>query len=149
MREPTYAEISALAYQLYEEDGKPQGQAALHWHRAVDILRHPETFSPDNILSPPSEPEINRTLDAKAEVLDQGLPSDPHSGPKAFHQEVEFAAGARKVTAIRKALKGITGVKSVENGAEGGTVRIAFDARKTNSAAIIDALTPAEAEQPV
>jgi hypothetical protein len=148
MREPTYAEISALAYQLYEEDGKPHGQAAHHWHRAVDILRHPETFSPDNILSPPSEPEINRNLDAKAEVLDQGLPSDPHSGPKAFHQEVEFAAGARKVTAIRKALKGITGVKSVENGTERGTVRIAFDARKTNSAAIIDALTPAEIEQP-
>jgi hypothetical protein len=144
MREPTYAEISALAYQLYEEDGKPPGHADIHWHRALDLLRHPETFSADNVLSLPSEPEINRTLDAKAEVLDRGLPSDPHSGPRAFHQEMEFAAGTRKVTAIRKALKGVAGVKSVETGRELGTVRIAFDARKTNSAAIIDALTPVE-----
>jgi hypothetical protein len=144
MREPTYAEISALAYRLYEEDGKPQGESEIHWHRALDLLRHPETFSADNVLSPPSEPEITRTLDAKAEVLDQGLPSDPHSGPKAFHQQVEFAAGTRKIATIRKALKDVDGVTSVENGEERGTVRIAFDARKTNAAAIIDLLTPAE-----
>jgi Protein of unknown function (DUF2934) len=144
MREPTYAEISALAYRLYEEDGKPQGESEIHWHRALDLLRHPETFSADNVLSPPSEPEINRTLDAKAEVLDQGLPSDPHSGPKAFHQQVEFAVGTRKIATIRKALKDVDGVTSVENGEERGTVRIAFDARKTNAAAIIDLLTPTE-----
>ena len=144
MREPTYAEISALAYRLYEEDGKPQGESEIHWHRALDLLRHPETFSADNVLSPPSEPEITRTLDAKAEVLDQGLPSDPHSGPKAFHQQVEFAAGTRKIATIRKALKDVDGVTSVENGEERGTVRIAFDARKTNAAAIIDLLTPTE-----
>jgi copper chaperone CopZ len=147
MREPTYAEISALAYQLYEEDGKPQGEADQHWHRALDLLRHPETFSADNVLSPPSEPEINRTLDAKAQVLDRDLPSDPHSGPKAFHQQVEFAAEGRKVASIRKSLQVLDGVTSVENGNERGTVRIAFDARKTNAAAIIDLLTPAE--QPV
>jgi len=144
MREPTYAEISALAYRLYEEDGKPHGESEIHWHRALDLLRHPETFSADNVLSLPSEPEITRTLDAKAEVLDQGLPSDPHSGPKAFHQQVEFAAGTRKIATIRKALKDVDGVTSVENGEERGTVRIAFDARKTNAAAIIDLLTPAE-----
>jgi len=142
MREPTYAEISALAYQLYQEDGKPHGQAEIHWHRALDLLRHPETFSPDNMLSPPSEPEIDRTLDAKAQVLDRDLPSDPHSGPKAFHQHVEFAAGSRKIATIRKALKEIDGVESVESGTPRGTVRIAFDARKTNASAIIDALTP-------
>jgi hypothetical protein len=149
MREPTYAEISALAYQLYLEDGRPHGEAEIHWHRAVEILRHPETFSPDNVLSLPSEPEINRTLDAKAEVLDSGLPSDPHSGPKAFHQQVEFAAGERKLAAIRKELKSIAGVESVEKGSARGTVRIAFDARRTNAAAIIDALTPVPVEEPV
>lgn len=142
MREPTYAEISALAYQLYEEDGKPHGQAEIHWHRAVDLLRHPETFSADNVLSPPSEPEINRTLDAKAQVLDRDLPSDPHSGPKAFHQHLDFAAGKRKVPDIRKALRGVDGVESVKAGNPRGTVRIAFDARKINPAAIIEMLTP-------
>jgi hypothetical protein len=142
MREPTYAEISALAYQLYEEDGKPQGESEIHWHRALDLLRHPETFSPDNVLSLPSEPEITRTLDAKAQEYDRDLPSDPHSGPKAFHQQLEFAAGARKVTAIRKALRGMDGVKGVESGAARGTVLIAFDARKTNPAAIIEVLAP-------
>jgi copper chaperone CopZ len=144
MREPTYAEIAALAYRLYEEDGKPHGEAEIHWHRALDLLRHPETFSPDNVLSPPSEPEITRTLDAKAQEYDRGLPSDPHSGPKAFHQQVEFAAGGRKITAIRKALHGLDGVEGVESGSKRGTVLIAFDARKTNPAAIIETLTPSE-----
>ena len=142
MKEPTYAEISTLAYQLYLEDGKPDGEAESHWHRAEDILRHPETFSPDNVLAPPSEPEINRNLDARAEVLDRDLPSDPHSGPAAFHQHLDFAAGTRKAAAIRRDLKGINGVETVEKGASEGTVRIAFDARKTNAAAIIEALTP-------
>ena len=144
MREPTFAEISALAYQLYVEDGKPEGEAEHHWHRALDLLRHPETFSADNVLSPPSEPEINRTLDARAQVLDRDLPSDPHSGPKSFHQQVEFAAEGRKIASIRKSLQDLDGVTSVESGAERGTVRIAFDARKTNAAAIIDLLTPTE-----
>jgi hypothetical protein len=148
MKEPTYAEISALAYQLYLEDGRPQGEAETHWHRAVEILRHPETFSPDNVLSLPSEPEINRTLDAKAEVLDRGLPSDPHSGPKAFHQQMEFAAGKRTPAELRKELKGIAGVTSVEKGDSRGIVRIAFDARKTNAAAIIDTLAPVPVEEP-
>lgn len=142
MREPTYAEISTLAYQLYVEDGKPHGQAETHWHRALDLLRHPETFSADNVLSPPSEPEINRTLDAKAQVLDRDLPSDPHSGPKAVHQHVEFASGKRKVADIRKALRAIDGVEDVKAGKARGTVHIAFDARKTNPAAIIEKLTP-------
>ena len=69
---PTVAEISALAYQLYEEDGKPDGQAADHWRRAEEILRHPETRPADNILSPPSEPEITRAL-ANVRAEDQKL----------------------------------------------------------------------------
>lgn len=144
MREPTFAEISALAYRLYVEDGKPEGQAKDHWHRAEDILRHPETWSAENVLSPPSEPEITRSLDARAEVLDADLPSDPRSGPKAWHQHVEFAAKKRSVPDIRKALRGMPGIESVAAGGERGTVRITFDARRTNPAAIIDLLTPAE-----
>jgi len=144
MREPTFAEISALAYQLYVEDGKPQGQSENHWRRAEDILRHPETWSAENVLSPPSEPEITRALDAQAQVLDTNLPSDPRSGPKAWHQHVEFAAKKRTVAEIRKALRGMPGIESVAAGSEKGTVSITFDARRTNPAAIIDLLTPAE-----
>jgi hypothetical protein len=144
MKEPTFAEISALAYQLYVEDGKPEGQSENHWRRAEGLLRHPETWSAENVLSPPSEPEINRALDARAQVLDANLPSDPRSGPKAWHQKVEFAARKRTVAEVRKALRGMPGIESVAAGSEKGTVSITFDARRTNPAAIIDLLTPAE-----
>jgi hypothetical protein len=144
MREPTFAEISLLAYQLYQEDGKPEGEAERHWRRAEQILRHPENWSAENVLSPPSEPEITRALDARAQTLDADLPSDPHSGPKAWHQHVEFAAKNRTVAEIRKALRGMPGIESVGAGNEKGTVSITFDARRTNPAAIIDLLTPAQ-----
>jgi hypothetical protein len=146
LREPTFADISALAYRLYVEDGKPEGEAENHWLRAENILLHPETRSAENVLSPPSEPEINRTLDAKAEVLDAHLPSDPRSGPKAYHQHFDFAADKRGASAIRKALKGLPGVESVEPGRDRDTVRISFDARRTNPAAIIELLTPVAVE---
>jgi hypothetical protein len=143
-KEPTVAAISALAYQLYLEDGKPEGQAADHWHRAEEILRHPETRPSDNILSPPSEPEITRALDAKAEVLDAGLPSDPHSGPQAWRQFVDIAAEKRDVAEIRRALAALPGIEQLTGGR--GTVRINYDARKVSQAAIIDCLTPAGRE---
>ncbi len=146
LKEPTFAAISALAFQLYVEDGKPEGQAEIHWRRAEDILRHPENRSAENVLAPPSEPEINRALDAKAEDLDTHLPSDPRSGPKAYHQYFDFAADKRSVADIRKALKGAPGLESVESGRERGTIRISFDARRTNAAAIIELLTPAPVE---
>jgi hypothetical protein len=142
LQEPTFADISTLAYQLYVEDGKPEGEAESHWHRAEAILRHPEMRSAENLLSPPSEPEITRSLDAKAEVLDAHLPSDPRSGPKAFHQYFDFAADKRSVAQIRKALQGAPGLESVEAGRERDTVRISFDARRTNPAALIELLTP-------
>jgi hypothetical protein len=143
-KEPTVAEISALAYQLYEEDGKPEGQAEIHWRRAEEILLHPETRSADNMLSPPSEPEINRTLDAKAEVLDADSPSDPHSGPQSWRQHLDIAAEKRDVAEIRQALQDVAGIDTVIGGR--GTVRVTFDSRKVTAAAIVDRLTPAVQE---
>jgi copper chaperone CopZ len=142
--EPTVADVSALAYQLYEEDGRPEGQAADHWRRAEDILRHPETRPADNILSPPSEPEITRALDARAEVLDAGLPSDPHSGPQSWRQSVEIAAEKRDVADMRRALSSLAGIEKLTAGP--GTVRITYDSRQVSQAAIIDCLTPAGSE---
>ena len=141
---PTVADISALAYQLYEEDGKPEGQAADHWRRAEAILLHPEMRPADNILSPPSEPEITRALDAKAEVLDAGLPSDPHSGPQAWRQSVDIAAEKRDVAEMRRALSVLAGIEKLTGGRE--TVRITYDSRKVSQATIIDRLTPAGSE---
>jgi hypothetical protein len=143
-REPTFAEISALAYQLYEEDGRPEGEAENHWRRAEEILRHPETRSADNLLSPPSEPEITRALDAKAEVLDAGAPSDPRSGPKSWKQSFDVAAEKRSVAEFRKALASLSGIEQVTGGR--GTVRITYDSRKVSQAAIVDCLTPAVRE---
>jgi hypothetical protein len=98
------------------------------------------------VLSLPSEPEINRAFDARAEDLDADLPSDPRSGPKAYHQHLDFAADKRSVADIRKALRDAPGLEAVVAGRERGTVRISFDARRTNAAAIIERLTPAPVE---
>jgi hypothetical protein len=149
MKRPTQAQIAALAYQLYVEDGKPEGEAESHWHRAVEILTHPETYSDDNILSPPSEPELNPALDAKAEILDTGLPSDPYSGKEAYHQRIEVAVGPRDKKAasrIQEALRSLRGIERVQAGSQGETVQIFFDARRTNPAAIHEALTGEEIE---
>lgn len=32
-------EIAKLAYRYYEEEGRPEGRAEEHWHRAVGELR--------------------------------------------------------------------------------------------------------------
>ena len=144
MRTPSRSQIAALAYQLYVEDGKPEGEADAHWRRAEKILKHPENYSDDNILSPPSEPELTRALDAKAEILDADLPSDPHSGKKAYHQRIEVAvnSGEKKVaTRVRDALRHLQGIEQVRISGKGETVRICFDARRTNPAAIHEALS--------
>ena len=36
---PTHEEITALAQQIYEEEGCPSGQAEAHWHEAEHRLR--------------------------------------------------------------------------------------------------------------
>ena len=35
------AEIRALAHKLWEEDGRPEGQADAHWQRALEALSKP------------------------------------------------------------------------------------------------------------
>ena len=36
---PNYDEIAALAYQLYEQDGRPDGKNWEHWFKAETLLR--------------------------------------------------------------------------------------------------------------
>ena len=144
MRQPTYAQVSALAYKLYEEDGRPEGEAESHWHRALDILTHPENYSDENVLSPPSEPELTRALDAKTLPVDVGIPSDPYSARDAYHQHIEVGIEGRKdraVAKIKEALRSLKGVEQVEAGKKPRTVRISFDARHTNPAAILESLS--------
>jgi len=144
---PNPSEIAKLAYQLYLEDGKPEGQALDHWIRATNLLRHPENYSNQNILTVPSEPELTEYLQEKGEVLDQNLPSDPRTGPEAFHQHVEVAInteqGREEVKAIRQALKHLKGIKHIKSDFKAGIVHIHFDARETNPAAIHEAIESA------
>lgn len=136
--------IAELAYQLYLEDGKPEGQALDHWLRAANLLSHPENYSDQNILAVPSEPELTRNLQEKGAILDQNLPSDPHTGPEALHQCVDVAvAGKQKleeVKAIKRALKRLKGVERLEPDLKSGLVSIYFDTRQTNPAAIHEAI---------
>jgi hypothetical protein len=150
MSQPTPAQIAALAYQLYVEDGKPEGEAEAHWHRALDILTHPETYSDDNILTPPSEPEITPALDARAQPLDEGLPSDPHSRSQAYHQRIEVGIdGREKKAAVRmqEMLRQVPGIERTQPGSTGETMQIFFDARRTNPAAILEALTASDGDE--
>jgi copper chaperone CopZ len=148
---PSAGEIAKLAYRFYIEDGKPEGCAKEHWARAEEFLRHPENHSGKNVLTVPSEPEITRALDEKGRDLDLHLPSDPHSGKDAFHQRFELALDQRKsrrdVKNLENALKHLPGIERVEVDAGSTRVRIHFDARRTNPAAIHEAVTDREAEE--
>jgi copper chaperone CopZ len=150
--DPKPEEIAKLAYKFYIEDGKPVGCAKEHWLRAEEFLRHPENHADSNVLSVPSEPEITRALDEKARDLDQGLPSDPRSGKEAVHQWVEIASGPREerrdAAAIQEVLKHLPGVERVKVDPESGRVRIHFDARRTNPAAIHEAILEHDFDSP-
>lgn len=39
MSDETHQKISEIAQRLYDEEGRPDGQAEEHWHRAEEILR--------------------------------------------------------------------------------------------------------------
>lgn len=36
---PLHDDIAHLAYRYYEEEGRPEGCAEEHWHRAEQVLR--------------------------------------------------------------------------------------------------------------
>ena len=41
-------EIAAIAYRLWEEEGRPHGRDVLHWKRAVDLVTmRPERTRPE------------------------------------------------------------------------------------------------------
>lgn len=41
-RSLTEAEISARAYDIWEQAGRPEGQAESHWYQAIEELSTPE-----------------------------------------------------------------------------------------------------------
>jgi hypothetical protein len=142
--EPRQEDIAKLAYQFYLEDGKAEGNEAEHWARAEEFLRHPENYSDDNVLAPPSEPELTPALDERARALDQDSPSNPASGRDAVHQRLEIATDPRKegpdATALQEALEMLPGIERVNLEEGSGRLQVEFDARRTNPAAIHDAL---------
>jgi len=144
---PNPSDVARLAYQLYVEDGKPEGQAEEHWQRAMDLLCHPENHSDHNLLTVPSEPELTPQLQEKGQVLDRNLPSDPHTGAESLQQRIEIAVSGpqarEEVRAIRQALKRLKGILRVSSALRSGLVHIHFDASQTNPAAIHEAIETA------
>jgi copper chaperone CopZ len=142
--QPSTDAISKLAYQFYLEDGKPEGFAEEHWARAEAFLLHPENHAEVNVLAPPSEPELTRALDEKAQELDTNLPSDPHTDENAVHQTVELAIDHDKkrqdLQTLQASLGHLQGIEGVEIDTNLGRVKIHFDARRTNPAAIHEAM---------
>ena len=45
LSKPTHAEISAAAYQIYEEEGCPNGYAESHWHEGERRLQREALIS--------------------------------------------------------------------------------------------------------
>lgn len=140
--EPRREDIARLAYQFYLEDGRVAGREEDHWARAEEFLRHPENHSDSNVLSPPSEPELTPALDEKALDLDQDLPSNPQTGEEAVHQHMEIAAdpGGLKSGTLEQVLRRLKGIEQVEAKDGTGRILIRFDARRTNPAAIHEAM---------
>ena len=142
---PSQDDIAKLAYQFYLEDGKPEGEAENHWARATEFLNSPQNHSGTNILSVPSEPELTPALDEKARDLDVGLPSDPRSDAEAaVHQKIELALDPKKakpdMPSLKRALSHIGGIENLQTSADQSRVIVSFDARRTNPAAIHEAI---------
>jgi copper chaperone CopZ len=142
--QPSHDEIAKLAYQFYLEDGRPEGESDSHWSRAEEFLRNPQNHSDTNVLSVPSEPELTQALDEKARDLDVGLPSDPRSDGKAIHQKIELALDPKKakpdMPSLQRALAHIKGIESLQTSKDQSRVIVSFDARRTNPAAIHEAI---------
>ena len=111
----TYERIAELAYILYVEEGRPEGRAEWHWHRASEILAQPVH-----------------------------LPSDPRSGPDAIHQQINVAVDHRddrdSSNAVLNVVRSLSGVEEAYLKDDGRFMHISFDARRTNPAAIFDAI---------
>ena len=43
----TQEDIAAVARQIWEEEGRPEGQATRHWERAKEFLRKRDTVPSD------------------------------------------------------------------------------------------------------
>lgn len=44
-------DIAAVAQQIWEEEGRPEGRAAQHWERAKEFLRQRDAGSSDGATS--------------------------------------------------------------------------------------------------
>ena len=141
---PKREDIANLAYQFYVEDGRPEGRSDEFWQRAEEFLSHPENHSDQNVLSVPSEPELTRALDEKSRELDTDLPSDTHTGEDAVDQKVELAVDRNEkrqdLKTLQHALAHLEGIEGIDPQTAEGRVVIRFDARRTNPAAIHEAI---------
>jgi hypothetical protein len=65
---PTHAEISARAHAIWEQEGRPEGKRAEHWHQAERELREAIHQAP-GVGSPSGDPRVphgNGRADASA-----------------------------------------------------------------------------------
>ena len=57
---PSFEEISARAYQLYEDEGRPEGKSEEHWARAEAALAVETRRMPDVPAQRPVEQQRTR-----------------------------------------------------------------------------------------
>jgi hypothetical protein len=82
--------IQEIAYLLWEQEGRPDGQSERHWHAAVAL------FETENS---PAEGAHEATVETKPESL--GSKSRAPAGAKAVQAEVEKPAPAARAQAAR------------------------------------------------
>lgn len=68
-RQPSEERVRAIAYALWEEEGRPDGRADEHWHRAMEIAVA-ELADPD-WLKRQEQPAETRTEPAPVELVAQ------------------------------------------------------------------------------
>jgi len=57
---PSVDQIADVAYQIYLEEGRPEGRAMEHWYRAEQLLR--DGRGDDDVVAPDDDPVANEPL---------------------------------------------------------------------------------------
>lgn len=77
---PTDQDISNAAFFLWLDEGKPEGRAEAHWHRAKEMLTRTDT---EAALQTPAKKRNSRAKNSPAEVTEKAAPAKKPRKPKA------------------------------------------------------------------
>src|ERR1700712_1675201 len=76
--------LREVAYSIWEDAGRPMGQAELHWEMAQALMKSPEVF--------PAQAPVLKTAPVKKASTKTGKKTTSRTGPSPFYQRASRSA---------------------------------------------------------